>query len=469
MSIFPITPTQIGIYFIHFLVITGIVFLFWNKAKTSNLKAYFGLGLTFKILAGWALGAIYLHFYSYPNPNYPISERLFFSGDTWSYFAHGQMVIELAQRDFETYLNWLFQKDYHIYEYILRSGYDTNSRAVFMYRITHIFNFLTNNNYWLISTYFSLFSFFGLWKCANTLAKIFPKTKEALALSFFFIPSVVFWSSSILKETILVGCLGLVLAIFFHLIHKLLTQKNKFLLVFKQLISIFILFILLWIILKIKYYYFAVLVPTLFAYTLTYWIKQRFLIKNYFQVLMFLGILGMLLGVASQVHINLHLNRFLGVIVRNNAFLIELSKSENIIFYSDLSPEIQSFIKNTPHAFIGAFLRPFPWESGGLLKLPARLENLFLYGLTFMNIRLFLKNEKWNLKNELLLLTTASTFIFILGILMALATPNIGTLIRYKVGFLPFLVYMLSIKPIEWLKFQVSQDKFFNKKNIDNQ
>jgi len=460
MSIFPITPTQIGIYFIHFLIITGLIFLFWNKAKTSNLRVYFGLGLTFKILAGWTLGAIYLHFYSYPNPNYPISERLFFSGDTWSYFAHGQMVIELAKRDFETYFNWLLQKDYHIYEYILRSGYDTNSRAVFMYRITHIFNFLTNNNYWLISIYFSLFSFFGLWKCANTLAKIFPKTKEALALSFFFVPSVVFWSSSILKETILVGCLGLVLAIFFHLTHKLfLTQKHRLLLLFEQLISIFILLILLWVIFKIKYYYFAVLLPTLFAYALTHEIKQRFLVNSYFQIFMFLGIFGMLLGVASQIHPNLHLSRFLEVVVKNNAFLMELSKAENIISYSKLKPDIQSFIKNTPHAFIGAFLRPFPWESGGLLKLPIRLENLFLYGLIFMNIGLFLKKRKWNLKNKLLLLTATFTFIFVLGILMALATPNIGTLIRYKVGFFPFLVYILSIKPIEWLKFQLFQER----------
>ncbi len=43
----------------------------------------------------------------------------------------------------------------------------------------------------------------------------------------------------------------------------------------------------------------------------------------------------------------------------------------------------------------------------------------------------------------------------LLATLLALSSPNFGTLLRYKVGFLPFLAYLLLIHPLgQWEAYQ---------------
>jgi hypothetical protein len=45
-------------------------------------------------------------------------------------------------------------------------------------------------------------------------------------------------------------------------------------------------------------------------------------------------------------------------------------------------------------------------------------------------------------------------YCFVLCILLAISTPNFGTLSRYRIGFLPFFVFVLTYRNqvIEYLK-----------------
>ncbi|MEO0331770.1 MAG: hypothetical protein AAF223_08805, partial [Bacteroidota bacterium] len=47
--------------------------------------------------------------------------------------------------------------------------------------------------------------------------------------------------------------------------------------------------------------------------------------------------------------------------------------------------------------------------------------------------------------DERLWVMSALLFSVLLGILLALSTPNFGTLVRYKVAFSPFLLYVLLV------------------------
>ncbi len=437
------------LYLVHFLVIMSLSVWLWQSAKDSALRPFFWLGLLLKILAGLALGWIYLRFYNQPNPVFPDVEKIFFRGDSWSYFAHGKTITQLAPKDWHIYFDWLFQNDYFVYERFNRTGYNNNHRAIFMYRITHIFNFLTANNYWLISIYFSFFSFFGLWRCADVISRIFPTSKYAVGIGFFLFPSVVFWSAGILKETLLVGALGLIISIllklhYFKTINKL--SKVQFL---KYGTTLGVCF---WMILRLKYYYFAVLMPVLVAYFVAYCVGRRFAVKNWTEVSLFFGMMFVFLGLASFLHQNLNLSKILNIIVQNYEEMHAVTGLENQINFPDLKPDFQSFMINTPKAFWEGLMRPYPWESGSFTKIPVRLENLFLYLLLMANLCFFIQKPKLYFNNMNLLLITILTFSGILLILMTFATPNIGTLIRYKVGFMPFLVCILSLQPTLWLE-----------------
>ncbi|MEO1653596.1 MAG: hypothetical protein AAFU64_08630, partial [Bacteroidota bacterium] len=62
--------------------------------------------------------------------------------------------------------------------------------------------------------------------------------------------------------------------------------------------------------------------------------------------------------------------------------------------------------------------------------------------------------EKNAVKHQQLLLVATLTYIVILYTLLALASPNMGSLARYKIGASPFLIYLLSL-PLSFYLYQI--------------
>jgi hypothetical protein len=120
-----------------------------------------------------------------------------------------------------------------------------------------------------------------------------------------------------------------------------------------------------------------------------------------------------------------------------------ISHAEDLIHYQDLQPTILSLARSSPLALVSGIFRPFITEAHGLLQWLGALENLILLFL-FLFALPGVKKIGTN-KNRLLLFSVIA-YISILCIFLALSTPNFGTLSRYRVGFLPFLVYVLTIQ-----------------------
>jgi uncharacterized membrane protein len=125
--------------------------------------------------------------------------------------------------------------------------------------------------------------------------------------------------------------------------------------------------------------------------------------------------------------------------VQNNREFMDLSKPENVVNYSNLTPTAASVLINSPQALIAGLFRPFLWEGHTLLAIMAGFENLVLL---FM-IGTALISRPWLVSsNQRLICFAVLIYVLILAIFLALSTPNFGTLSRYKVGFLPFLVFI---------------------------
>ena len=137
---------------------------------------------------------------------------------------------------------------------------------------------------------FIIMAFLGFIALYKTFVRYFPTNKGYLFFALFFIPSVVFWSSGILKESFLFFALGLFIYSYQQLIYN--TVNYKYVLCF--IIGLLCLF-------HVKTYVLATLIPLIIA---NVWIvnsnnKHAFL-KYIIVLLVCLGFAILLAAVNSE-------------------------------------------------------------------------------------------------------------------------------------------------------------------------
>ncbi|MEM9329354.1 MAG: hypothetical protein AAGA85_27080, partial [Bacteroidota bacterium] len=88
-----------------------------------------------------------------------------------------------------------------------------NPRSVFFTRVLSPVGWLTGHNYWLMSGYLAVFSFWCTWLLIRTLIKQYPDAKWACIIGLGFLPSYIFWSSGFLKDTLANACAAYIAAV----------------------------------------------------------------------------------------------------------------------------------------------------------------------------------------------------------------------------------------------------------------
>jgi hypothetical protein len=151
-----------------------------------------------------------------------------------------------------------------------------------------------------------------------------------------------------------------------------------------------------------------------------------------------------LIGVgASFLHPNFYLYRFLEVVMVNHDAFVPLSSNQNLIHFYELRPTVSSMAINAPWALMSGIFRPFIGEGQGTLGLIASLENFLILILAVSFVWI---NRKRIREPLTVLFLTAMSYCVVLCVFLALSTPNLGTLSRYRVGFLPFLIFILAYR-----------------------
>jgi hypothetical protein len=84
---------------------------------------------------------------------------------------------------------------------------------------------------------------------------------------------------------------------------------------------------------------------------------------------------------------------------------------------------------NIPEAFVNAAFRPFFGDPGGVLKFPAIIETLLLFGFFFVQLR----NWTHISGEDKLLVITLLVFAILLFILVGWITPVLGAIVRYRI------------------------------------
>ena len=385
----------------------------WVYARQSTeMKNIFWPALAAKLLAGLAVGWVYFYYYG--------------QGDTLTYWHDGRIVAEKIVTDPSGALNFFWDESSFQWDSLI----NTKPRSLFFVKISGLLAFLCAGNYWMMALIISFISFLGAWYlCAKTI-NFFPASRRSVVVAFLFYPSVVFWSSGLIKESLGLGALLFLCGILLTIINNRKVEMWEW----------FVAMTCLWISWNLKYYWVGVFMPIAVTTVLVIMLKRLKPALARFELSIWTGLFILLLLAATSVHPNFYPSRFLEVIWQNNQEFMTLTGTDNAIRYHSLEPSLKSILLNTPEALLAGIFRPFFWEAHNAISFIAGLENFVLMILALMAVPAI--PQFFRAPNRLLVLSMLA-YIIILATFLALSTPNLGTLSRYKVGFLPFLVYLL--------------------------
>ena len=389
--------------------------------RAAPLGKLFIPAMAYRVAMGWLLGYIFFSYYQ--------------QGDTINYFTDARQLAQLAYQYPTNYVKILTGQ----LPPPTTLMYAEQPRALFFAKIVSIVNIFTFNNYWIASVYFSLISFWASWWLANYLSFRFPQHHYAAAVAFLFYPSVAFWSAGILKESIAVAAIVLIVYLFLRLQAADYSKVTLGPIVLSLVLAI-------WMLWKVKYYYAGVLLPTLLSAIVAQAVsrqKRRRVMLPVFTISWLA-----LVGLASLLHPRLALGELAEVLVYNHDVIVRASDPSNIIHFQSLDKNPGSFVENMLLAVVSALFRPLAGEGTTFLQWMASLENTVLL-LLLVGALINVRRIKFNSADSLWLVATL-TYIVVLGSLLAFASPNFGSLVRYKVAFLPFLVF-LCLAGNQWL------------------
>lgn len=400
---------SIILYLFNFLLLALATVVVYKKFRTAN-PWLFWLALSMRMVGAVALGLVYKKYYKV--------------GDTWSFFSDAVQLSQLAKNDLVNYFTFLWNEGAvpEILDKLVSSD-----RSVLLVKFASLFALLSNDNYWIACLYFSMISFAASWFLFFTIQKSFPELSSAAAVAVLFFPSIVFWSSGLVKETIALAALYLITA---KLLRYLVSQK----LLVWDILFLLIAFYLLW---GLKYYWAALYGAVCIATVVTFFLKRKSAIKPIWLHGIWLLIFVFIVALATLTHPNFYVHRLVEVVVDNNQQFVHLSKPGNYIAYVGLDATWWSLCVNAPIALFSGLFRPLVWEANGLMGWFAAIENLFLM-ILFVWWIMVRKKLSWDVLLPILVYSIT------LAIFLALSTPNFGTLSRYRIGFLPFFVFALS-------------------------
>jgi hypothetical protein len=354
------------------------------------------------------------------------------SGDSRYFLVWAERMTAQLWEQPGAWLHMLLQDEFHFGTWhLVFHGF---SNTFFIMKVISILNLASGGNVWLNSCYLSLFSFWGSWELVRMLRHIWSTTVARGAVGGFLLwPTIVYWTSGLTKESLLVGSGALVVAIVLQLCYG---KKFNITLLLGVLALVVVLHF------KMRFFSAAALLGVLCGLGLIrvvqhlggarYWLTQ---------VALLVAVLASGAWAASEVSPAFRLNKFTSQLQRNYSELLQSSRNRPHLEYPTLAPTTESVLQNAPRAIANVLTYPRPWEGGGFLYILAGLENVLLLALLLIALASLTRPQRGLLPFAVVLCLLV--YCVVLAALLGLTTPNLGTLSRYRVSFLPFLLLVV--------------------------
>jgi hypothetical protein len=448
-----ITITDFILLPIYLFIVFIFAAHFRNKyyPKDHPLRRFFMPAFTLKIFGAILLGIIYQYYYK--------------GGDTLNYWRQTEIINSSMSDSFWTWLRLVTGRaeiyDVDVYNYTTQFyWYGLRTPEYLMSVIGALIGLFTMTTYLPTAVIFAALSFIGVWKLYIVFTKLYPRLSKQLAYAFLFIPSVVFWGSGFMKDTITLSCMGWVTHFFY-----LIFYENK-----KIIANSIFALIFLYIIYIIKSYIVMAFLPAILLWgvgLLSYKIKDTRLILfvRYFLYASAIGgifVIGGKLEAEMFGEYNVESVAQKSFVTRDYLFRISNEQDGSGYTLGDFDPTILGMLQQAPAGVNVTLFRPYLWEARKPIVMISALESLFF--LIFTIVVIFRNNPirvvQRILSDETLQFCLIFTLVFAFAV--GISTSNFGSLVRYKIPCLPFYTAFLIIlyyPPKQELVLRKERDK----------
>lgn len=367
-------------------------------------------------------------------------------GDSFGFYSGGNFLRKLVSIENNPFSPFFMSgKEFQVKfalnadsEFALPIGIEVESNLLVM-KASALFSYLSFNCYLIISLFFSMFSFIGTWG----LFKVFneysnKKNTKLLAYAIMYLPSVCFWGSGLIKDSLCLGATGFII----YYMYKVFVKKeyySKYVLLLPLLL--YFLFVLK------SYVAIALIVSAVFGYVI-FLISQskRNPLKLGFIILVLLTASAFItVGISSTIKTLLEESKsqievFKGAYENAN---IDDERSMASFTGGDFDASVGGTLLKSPAAILTTIFRPFLWETRKIIMLFSSLESFLLLLVT---LYLLYKTRVVRFFYYIFsdpIIFFAFIFTVLLSAIVGFTTFNFGTLVRYRLPILPFYCFML--------------------------
>jgi len=412
------------------LLIYWVAYLIRPFVTDAVNRIYYFPAISVKLFGAIALGVVYQFYYG--------------GGDTFVYHTYGSRLIWNAFLDEpSTGFKLLLansQDPGDVYQYASQIYLFRDPNSYMVIKIAAIFDLLTFSTYSATACLFAVLSFVGSWQFYQTFYKQFPHLHGQLAVAAFFIPSVFFWGSGILKDSVTMAFMGIATYQFYKVF-----IERKF-----TILNVLLLLISLYFIFSIRKFVLQAYLPAVII-----WIgaSQIYRIRSVIlriMVVPFVAGVLMMSGYYTVMKIGENDDKYavskIAATARVTAYDIRYWSGRfagSGYSLGDLDGSFNSMLRLTPGAINVSLFRPYLWEVKNPLMFFSAVESSLLLGLVLFVIGRQRHNifAAFSKPNVLFTLAFSLVFAFAIGV----STYNFGTLVRYKVPLLPFFVTALIL------------------------
>lgn len=404
------------------------VLWFYRHSKfDDSIYKWFLKGFAIKAFGGMFFSLVFVYYYGF--------------GDSFEYYKGAVVFGNAFFSSPSDYIDLLFSEssnnhEGHLRQYTDSLAYSNSPEEWFMIKLIVPFSIITFKSYITINLVMSFISFFGGWKLFKVFSDILPKQKNYAFYASFLIPSMIFWGSGLMKDTLtLAGINYLIYVLYFGVVKG----DFKVVYLFGILFWFFITFIL-------KSYIIiaflpAVLLTLYFKYKST--IQSQFLrvistpiILTAFIIIGFFSLKGL-----SETSEKYNANKIEGKVKGFHSWHTSLGGSAYNL--GDVEYSITGALKKIPAALNVTFFRPYVWEAKSIVVILGALESLMLFSL-FIYVLIKTRLNPFKILKDTILLKSLIIFVLIFGFAVGFTSYNFGALGRYKMPVMSLFTFLLA-------------------------
>lgn len=355
-----------------------------------------------------------------------LQTTIYTDSDAWGYRDDSTILFNLLQVDPSTYVPQVLAIIFRLRNDLMDGG--GSSSTMSMVALVAIGRYVTLDSYWALFAASGCVAFFGKWAIYAVFRdELGHLNRRTLALATMCVPSVVFWTSGVVKEAYAVAGLG-ALCYGMHLLLRLKPVGLAWAVVGALFVGLF------------KPY---VLFP--FAVGAVGWLifdrSKRARAHAPFYLLV-----GVIAGGTLVIALSAVFPQFSPTNLAEQTALQQIHGASagggSVYAISSGDSGIGGQIAATPLALLTVLARPFPWEARGVPTLIASVE---MTTLTFLLLWAILKGKFSAIGAAFVVPSVLFSVMFVLvgGTAIGLASTNFGTLSRYRVPIMPFYAVLV--------------------------